>query len=71
MKNSDHPDKDKLGIQELEMVCQSLGYGPMIDNILKLLRTKDTNGTGYIDVKDFATLINPAYNPFEDDEGIA
>jgi Ca2+-binding EF-hand superfamily protein len=53
------------------MVCQSLGYGPMMDSILKLVRTKDINGTGYIDAKDFAILINPSYNPFEDNEGIA
>ena len=68
MKSS---DSEKLGLDQLEMVCQSLGYGPVIDQIMKFVRTKDTTNTGFIDVKDFAKLINPAYNPFEDNEGIA
>jgi Ca2+-binding EF-hand superfamily protein len=53
------------------MVCMSLGYGPVLDPILKLVRTKDTTGSGLIDVKEFAKLISPNYNPFDDNEGIA
>lgn len=68
MKSS---DTEKLGLDQLEMVCQSLGYGPVIEQIMKFVRTKDTANTGFVDVKDFAKLINPAYNPFEDNEGIA
>ena len=34
------------------------------------MKTKDPNGTGFIDVAEFTKLIDPSYNPYEDGEGI-
>ena len=63
-------NSEKIGIDQIKLLCESTGYGEQFDTIQKFLKTKDPNNTGFIDVAEFAKLIDPSYNPFEDGEGM-
>ena len=63
-------NSEKIGIDQIKLLCESTGYGEQFDSILKFLKTKDEKGTGFIDVADFAKLIDPSYNPFEEGDGL-